>query len=103
MLIEGVAEVGVGQRRFTLERCPAVQQRQVVVLQDAQGDVAAMQIQAGAQHVGDAIGEQMQLAEAVAPVALDVHQRFVVGVALDGLRHEAGEVDLHGYLRLLFL
>ncbi|MCY1346972.1 hypothetical protein D9M69_330700 [compost metagenome] len=102
MLFEGVADIGVGDCRLALERGPGVQQREIVVLQDAQRRVAALQVQAAAHHVDDAVGQPMQLIEAVAPVALDVHQGFLVGVALCDLAHDAGEVHLHRGLRLLF-
>ncbi|MNQ97634.1 hypothetical protein D3C85_1132900 [compost metagenome] len=67
-------------------------QGQVVVVEDAQVDIAAAQAKALAEHVGDAVGERMQLAEGVAALALDVDQRFAVGETYGEVAHGAGKI-----------
>ncbi|MNE52754.1 hypothetical protein D3C80_1474430 [compost metagenome] len=41
VLFEGVAIVGVGRRRIALERGPGMEQRDIVVFQNAQVDIPA--------------------------------------------------------------
>ena len=82
VLLGGVAKVGVGAGRLLLENHQVMEQAQVVVVQD-EGDVVAFAYsKRRAHHVGDAVGEQVKFAEAVAAVALDVHQRQAVSVVL---------------------
>ncbi|MNT46952.1 hypothetical protein D3C72_1836280 [compost metagenome] len=102
MLVKGVADIGVRDGSFALEGRPGVQEREVVVLQDAEGDIAAAQAKTGAHHVGDAVGQPVQLAERVAPAALDVDQRFLCGELHGNLPHDAGEVHVHCCLRGYF-
>ncbi|MNN18900.1 hypothetical protein D3C81_1321200 [compost metagenome] len=95
VLFRRIAEVGEGRGCLALQGSPGVQQRQVVVLQDAQVHVAAPQLQAFAHHVDDPVGESVQLGEAVAPAALDVDQRFAVAMANGELGEGAREVHFH--------
>ncbi|MNO36465.1 hypothetical protein D3C76_265340 [compost metagenome] len=95
VLFRRVAEVGEGRGRLALQGSPGMQQRQVVVLQDAQVHVAAPQLQAFAHHVDDPVGESVQLDEAVAPAALDIDQRFAVAMANGELGEGAREVHFH--------
>ncbi|MCY1452475.1 hypothetical protein D9M71_693960 [compost metagenome] len=101
VFLQGVADVGMGNRHFALERGPGVQQRQVVVFQNAQCGIAALQLEPGAQQIGDLVGQAVQFIETIPPVALDVDQRFLSGIALGNLGHDAGKVHLHRDLRLL--
>ncbi|MCY1518997.1 hypothetical protein D9M68_537350 [compost metagenome] len=95
VLVDGVAQVGERGGRLALEHRPAMQQRQVVVVQNAEVGVTPAQCQLLAHHVDNTVGQCVQLAVRVAPLPLEVNQRLAISPAHCNLRHQAREVDLH--------
>ncbi|MNF01347.1 hypothetical protein D3C80_2003250 [compost metagenome] len=55
-----------------------MEQRDVVVFQDAQVDIPAAKSKTPAQHVDDAVGQRVEFTEIVAAIALDVDQGFPI-------------------------
>lgn len=95
MLLERIPIVAIRAGALLLEHHQVVDQAQAVVLQDEGSGVAPAQAKRSPHHVGDAVGEPVVLAEGVAAVALDVHQRRGVGVLQAVLPHQATEVEPH--------
>ena len=77
--LQRVGRVRVAGAGFALVRREEAQQRQAVVVENGQPDVAPPQIEAGQHHVDDAVGERVVLAESIATVALDVDD--AIGIA----------------------